>query len=464
MKKTLILDTSALIAGGGKILTRLKNVDIIVPTVVLEDVNAQLKNPTLTASAASVFNTLEQLRDKDSSTSEMMSKNGTTFTVEPNHAFSSDAAVRAKISNMEPRYQRLINIYIELKDKAPHAEIELVTQDNLLRVLASSVFNIEVSYVDQYINRADIVYVPDTKIYIMNRTELIDALYSHARGESNTETTNNLDELKKTLELKLVTGTDHVVPANNVFQIVSENSNTGKNALTLAHYDRVSKKIKAVSKGEETVGITAKSFEQQAALHYLNDKDIPVVSISGAPGTGKTFLALASALGQLALKEGSVGYNKITVFRPLYAVERQELGYLPGSEKEKMDPWAAAIHDAMDAISPASRGYYKDLVEVIPVTHIRGRTFNNRFVIVDEAQNLEYSTLLTILSRMGEGTKTALLWDVAQRDNMKIDSQGGIQALYQKMVTNSMFAHTTLVKNERSPMAQFAGKLLEEMM
>jgi PhoH-like ATPase len=156
----------------------------------------------------------------------------------------------------------------------------------------------------------------------------------------------------------------------------------------------------------------------------------------------------------------------VVIFRPLYAVGGQELGYLPGSENEKMSPWAQAVYDTLGAlVSPAvtdeiaSRG----LIEVLPLTHIRGRSLHDSFVIVDEAQSLERGVLLTVLSRLGAGSRVVLTHDVAQRDNLRVGRHDGITAVIEALKGHPLFAHVTLTRSERSPIAALVTEMLEDL-
>ncbi len=154
------------------------------------------------------------------------------------------------------------------------------------------------------------------------------------------------------------------------------------------------------------------------------------------------------------------------MFRPLYAVGGQDLGFLPGSESEKMDPWAAAVYDAMDAIgSPNTTEELKaqDILQVLPLTHLRGRSLVDSFVIIDEAQNLERSVILTALTRIGRDSKVVLCWDVAQRDKMRVGRHDGVHGVVEKLKGEPLFAHVTLTKSERSPVASMVARMLDEL-
>ena len=157
-------------------------------------------------------------------------------------------------------------------------------------------------------------------------------------------------------------------------------------------------------------------------------------------------------------------HRKVMVFRPLYAVGGQELGYLPGSEAEKMGPWAQAVFDTLSAVVSAEvveEVVDRGMIEVLPLTHIRGRSLHDAFVIVDEAQSLERNVLLTVLSRIGQNSRVVLTHDVAQRDNLRVGRHDGIAAVIEALKGNSLFAHITLTRSERSPIAALVTDLLE---
>lgn len=157
-------------------------------------------------------------------------------------------------------------------------------------------------------------------------------------------------------------------------------------------------------------------------------------------------------------------HRKVMVFRPLYAVGGQELGYLPGSENEKMAPWGQAVFDTLSAITTAEvvdELIDRDLIEVLPLTHIRGRSLHDAFVIVDEAQSLERNVLLTVLSRIGRDSRVVLTHDVGQRDNLRVGRYDGVVAVVEKLKGHPLFAHVTLQRSERSAIAALVTELLE---
>ena len=223
------------------------------------------------------------------------------------------------------------------------------------------------------------------------------------------------------------------------------------------------KRVHLVRGDREAFGIHGRSAEQRIALEMLLDPEVGIVSLGGRAGTGKSALALCAGL-EATLERGQ--HKKVVVFRPLYAVGGQELGYLPGSESEKMSPWAQAVFDTLGAIT--SREVIEEvlargLLEVLPLTHIRGRSLHDAFVIVDEAQSLERNVLLTVLSRIGANSKVVLTHDVAQRDNLRVGRHDGVVAVIEKLKGHPLFAHVTLTRSERSPIAALVTEMLENV-
>ena len=213
----------------------------------------------------------------------------------------------------------------------------------------------------------------------------------------------------------------------------------------------------------EAFGIHGRSAEQRIALDLLLDPDIGIVSLGGRAGTGKSALALCAGLETVLERRQ---HKKVVVFRPLFAVGGQELGYLPGSESEKMSPWGQAVFDTLGAITTSDvvdEVLDRGMLEVLPLTHIRGRSLHDAFVIVDEAQSLERNVLLTVLSRMGANSKVVLTHDVAQRDNLRVGRHDGVVAVVDRLKGHPLFAHVTLTRSERSPIAALVTEMLEHM-
>ena len=212
-------------------------------------------------------------------------------------------------------------------------------------------------------------------------------------------------------------------------------------------------------------GIESKNVRQAFALDLLLEPSIPAVSLMGPPGTGKTFLALAAGLEQV-LEAGR--YRKVSVYRPLYALGRQEVGFLPGDLDEKLAPWMAAVHDNLLALfsdGGAARSALEELVDrdqldLAAITYLRGRSITGEFVIIDEAQNLELPTLRVILTRIGPDSKVVFCGDFTQVDNPYVSPFGGAAALIEKFKGHPLFGHVTLERTVRSPLAELASTLL----
>ena len=221
------------------------------------------------------------------------------------------------------------------------------------------------------------------------------------------------------------------------------------------------KAVRLVRGDRDAFGLHGRSAEQRIALDLLMDPDVGIVSLGGRAGTGKSALALCAGLEAVMERRQ---HRKVIVFRPLYAVGGQDLGYLPGTEAEKMGPWGQAVFDTLGALvstEVVEEVLDRGMLEVLPLTHIRGRSLHDAFVIVDEAQSLERNVLLTVLSRVGQNSKVVLTHDVAQRDNLRVGRHDGVAAVIEALKGHPLFAHVTLTRSERSPIAALVTDLLE---
>lgn len=221
------------------------------------------------------------------------------------------------------------------------------------------------------------------------------------------------------------------------------------------------KQVRLVKGDRDVFGLHGRSAEQRLAIDMLMDPSVGIVSIGGRAGTGKSALALCAGLEAVLERRE---HRKVIVFRPLYAVGGQELGYLPGSESEKMNPWAQAVFDTLGALvsqEVVEEVMDRGMLEVLPLTHIRGRSLHDAFVIVDEAQSLEKNVLLTVMSRIGQNSKIVLTHDVAQRDNLRVGRHDGVAAVVEILKGHPLFGHITLTRSERSPIAALVTELLE---
>jgi PhoH-like ATPase len=223
------------------------------------------------------------------------------------------------------------------------------------------------------------------------------------------------------------------------------------------------KQVRLVRGDREAFGLHGRSAEQRIALDLLLDNEVGIVSMGGRAGTGKSALALCAGLENVLERHL---FKRVMVFRPLYAVGGQDLGYLPGTEGEKMAPWAQAVFDTLGALvskDVIDEVLDRGMLEVLPLTHIRGRSLHDSFVIVDEAQSLERGVLLTVLSRLGTGSRVVLTHDVAQRDNLRVGRYDGVAAVIEALKGHPLFAHITLTRSERSPIAALVTEMLEDL-
>ncbi|QHO71033.1 ATP-binding protein [Marisediminicola antarctica] len=235
------------------------------------------------------------------------------------------------------------------------------------------------------------------------------------------------------------------------------------------HSDRGSALGRVTARGElrlvrgdrDVFGLHGRSAEQRLAIDMLLDPEIGIVSLGGRAGTGKSALALCAGLEAVLEKQQ---HRKIMVFRPLYAVGGQELGFLPGDASEKMNPWAQAVFDTLGSVVSANvleEVIARGMLEVLPLTHIRGRSLHDAFVIVDEAQSLERNVLLTVLSRIGQNSRVVLTHDVAQRDNLRVGRHDGVASVIETLKGHALFGHITLMRSERSAIAALVTEMLE---
>jgi PhoH-like ATPase len=263
------------------------------------------------------------------------------------------------------------------------------------------------------------------------------------------------DDISDLYETEIATGDEaRGLPINTGLIIHSERGSalgrvTGDGEYRLVRGDR------------EVFGLHGRSAEQRIAIDLLLDPDVGIVSLGGRAGTGKSALALCAGLESVLERQQQ---KKVIVFRPLYAVGGQELGYLPGDQGEKMNPWGQAVFDTLGSVvtgNVVEEVIARGLLEVMPLTHIRGRSLHDAFVIVDEAQSLERNVLLTVLSRMGQNSRVVLTHDVGQRDNLRVGRHDGVASVIETLKGHDLFGHVTLVRSERSAIAALVTDLLE---
>jgi PhoH-like ATPase len=423
-RRLYVLDTSVLLADP-RALGRFEEHDVVIPLIVLSELEAKRHHPELGWAARETLRALEALRTTHGSLTQPLVVNdlGGTLRVEVNHQRPQSMPV-ALVG--EPNDQRILAVALCFAEEG--RDVTVVTKDLPLRLKASIVGLRAEEYRSEQI--ADSGYTGFTELDATH--DEINALYEH-RG----------------LELGIVR--DLPCHMGVVLHAGSQS------ALARVAAD---KSLRLVRPETEVFGVRGRSAEQRIAIDLLADDEIGIVSLGGNAGTGKSVLAIAAGL-EAVLERRT--HKRITVFRPLFAVGGQDLGYLPGSEAEKMNPWSAAVSDALESIVGAEvidEVMNRNLLQVLPLTHIRGRSLTDEFVVIDEAQNLERTVLLTALSRLGRNSRVVLTHDVAQRDNLRVGRHDGIASVIEALKGHPLFAHITLTRSERSAIAGLVTSLL----
>lgn len=422
--RTYVLDTSVLLSDPSA-LRRFEEHAVVIPLATLTELEGKRHHLELGWAARSALRALEELREEHGSLLDALAVNdaGGTVRVELNHT-SRD--VLPDGFRDDTNDNRILSVAANLAEEG--ASVVLVSKDLPLR-LKAGVVGLEASeFRDTDI--ADDGWTGFTDVMVDSAT--VDDLYAEG-----------VCDLAEARDLPVNTG---------IALVAGSQSGLGR-----VHAD---KRVHRII-DRPVFDVRARSAEQHVALDLLTDDRVGIVSLGGRAGTGKSVLALAAALDAV-LEQRS--HSRVVIFRPLYAVGGQDLGYLPGSESEKMSPWAAAVNDALEAIAGpevVDEVIHRELLEVLPLTHIRGRSITDTFVIVDEAQNLERNVLLTALTRVGENTKVVLTHDVAQRDNLRVGRYDGIGAVVDHLRGHPLFGHVTLTRSERSEVAALVAGLLD---
>lgn len=424
---TYVLDTSVLLADPIA-LSRFAEHEVIIPITVIGELETKRDHPDLGYFARAALRTLDELRVKSGRLDHPISINdvGGSLSVELNH--SDVSKLPAGFLRDGSNDSRILAIAKNLM--ADGRKVVLVTKDLPLRVKASSVGVEAQEYRAELASSSGWTGMVEESV----GSTIIDSLYEKDRIPH---------ELAKT----------H--PCHTGIVLHSEKGS----ALARVTAD---KHLQLVRGDRAAFGLHGRSAEQRVALDILLDPDIGIISLGGRAGTGKSALALSAGLDAVLEKRLQ---KKVVIFRPLYAVGGQELGYLPGTENEKMSPWAQAVFDTLGALvsqQVIDEVVERGLIEVLPLTHIRGRSLHDSFVIVDEAQSLERGVLLTVLSRIGQGSRVVLTHDIAQRDNLRVGRHDGVVAVVESLKGHPLFAHITLTRSERSQIAALVTELLEE--
>ena len=433
--RTFVLDTSVLLSDPGA-LGRFAEHDVVLPLVVISELEGKRHHPELGWFARQTLRVLDELRIKHGRLDAPVpiGDDGGTLHVELNHSDLSTLPAGFRVDSNDSRI-----LAVALNLAADGRDVTLVTKDMPLRVKAASVG----LPADEYRMHP----VADSTGWTG---------HGRARGLGRDRSTCSTTASRSTWS------TNPTSPRSPTSRATPGSCCT-RRAARRSRGSRRTRQVRLVRGDREAFGLRGRSAEQRIALDLLLDPEVGIVSLGGRAGTGKSALALCAGLE--AVLERRL-HKRVVVFRPLYAVGGQELGYLPGSENEKMAPWAQAVFDTLGALVSADvmdEVIDRGMLEVLPLTHIRGRSLHDSFVIVDEAQSLERNVLLTVLSRIGAGSRVVLTHDVAQRDNLRVGRHDGVAAVIEALRGHPLFAHVTLTRSERSPIAALVTEMLEDL-
>ncbi|WP_111719240.1 PhoH family protein [Homoserinimonas sp. OAct 916] len=421
---TYVLDTSVLLSDP-RALFRFAEHDVVLPVIVISELEKKRHDPEIGYFARQALRLLDDLREEHGRLDfPIPIGDGGSLRVELNH--SSQAALPSGLQ-LGDNDSRILAVALNLAHDG--LDVIVVSKDMPMRVKAASIGLTAEEYRAEQVVDSGWTGIQEVSV---TEQDILD-LYDGAQ-----------------LQTDLVAG----MPVNTGLVLQSDRGSalgrvTGDDEVTLVRGDR------------DLFGLHGHSAQQRIAIDLLLDPAVGIVSLGGRAGTGKSALALCAGL-EAVLEHRQ--HQKIMVFRPLYAVGGQELGYLPGDSAEKMNPWAEAVFDTLGSVvsqNVLEEVQARGILEVLPLTHIRGRSLHDAFVIVDEAQSLERNVLLTVLSRIGRNSRVVLTHDVAQRDNLRVGRHDGVASVIESLKGHSLFGHVTLTRSERSEIAALVTQLLE---
>lgn len=422
--RTYVLDTSVLLSDP-KALFRFKEQAVVIPIIVINELEKKRHDPEIGYFARQALRYLDDLRNEHERLDFPIEVGeGGTLRVELNHIDQSVLPVGFQLGDND---SRILAVAFNLDSEG--LDVTVVSQDLPMRVKVAALG--------------------------MRAEEYRNNLATDSGWTGQAELALSANEMSALYDDEII---DHNLAKDlpvNTGLIISSERGHALGRVTNDH------RVALVRGDREVFGVHGRSAEQRLAIDLLLDQEVGIVSLGGRAGTGKSALALCAALEAVVERRQ---HKKIIVFRPLFAVGGQELGYLPGSEAEKMNPWGQAIFDTLSALvskEVVEHVVERGILEVLPLTHIRGRSLHDAFVIVDEAQSLERNVLLTVLSRIGQNSKVVLTHDVAQRDNLRVGRHDGIAAVIEALKGQQLFAHVTLTRSERSAIAAMVTDLLD---
>jgi PhoH-like ATPase len=421
--RTFVLDTSVLLSDP-KSLFRFEEHEVVIPIVVINELEKKRNDLEIGYFARKVLRNLDELRQRHERLDFPVEVGqGGTLRVELNHIDQSILPTGFQLGDND---SRILAVAANLSNEG--FAVTVVSKDLPMRVKASSIGLRAEEYLHEL---ATDEWSGITDLHL-SATEMANLYDSEEISHPDTK------------EMPINTGLIIHSERGSALGRVTE-----------------SKTVKLVRGDREVFGVHGRSAEQRLAIDVLLDQEIGIVSLGGRAGTGKSALALCAGLEAVLERRQ---HKKIMIFRPLYAVGGQELGYLPGTEGEKMNPWAQAVFDTLGALvskEVVEEVVNRGILEVLPLTHIRGRSLHDSFVIVDEAQSLERNVLLTMLSRIGQKSRVILTHDVAQRDNLRVGRHDGIASVVETLKGQPLFSHITLTRSERSEIAALVTDLLD---
>ncbi|WP_328800349.1 PhoH family protein [Paenibacillus sp. LX16] len=443
MKKIFVLDTNVLLHDPKAIFT-FKEHEVVIPAVVLEEIDSKKRNADeIGRNARNVSRLLDGLREVGHLHSGVPLPQGGRLKVELNHrSFLKVQEMFGEVSNDNRILAVALNYHLEEQEQPEPRSVVLVSKDVLVRI------------------KADVLGLL-TEDYLSDRTGDLSELYS---GYSAIQVHPSIiDEFysNRFLPIKPLELPYTLYP--HEFVILKDEMGTGKSALLKVNQE--AERLEPLYLSNESVwGISARNAQQRMALELLLNDDIPLVTITGKAGTGKTLLALAAGLLKV---EDEHRFKKLLIARPVVPMGK-DIGYLPGEKDEKLRPWMQPIYDNLEYLFDAKKSGDIDKIlmglgsiQVEALTYIRGRSIPGQFIIVDEAQNLSRHEIKTIVSRVGEGSKIILMGDPEQIDHPYLDAaSNGLTYVVERFKQEGISGHIMLEKGERSKLAQLAADLL----
>lgn len=436
-KKTYVLDTSVYLTDSNCI-NSFENNDIVIPLKVLEEIDKHKKRQDSVGSQArATIRYLDALRDKGSLSKGVRIDKGMGVV----RVASYNPLSLPDDLDLEDSDNQIIATALSEQEIAPKSrKVVVVSRDINMRVKCDALGLLTEDYqAEQVVENSEGLYTGRAEVLVDE--QVIDKFYA---GD----------------DVWLDDGTIGIFP--NQFIMLISNSNEKKTAL--ARFMNYNTPLQKIVKSSASIwGTNPRNKEQQFAFDLLLDPEVPVVSLVGKAGSGKTLLALAAGLEQTFGKDAL--YKKIVVTKPVEPVGK-DIGFLPGSMEEKMMPWLAPIQDNLqflmgDDKTTLEMYMEKGQIEVEAMTFIRGRSISNAFIVIDEVQNMTQHEIKTVLTRVGEGTKIILTGDVEQIDNVYIDAtNNGLSYVVERLKEEQITGHVTLLKGERSKVATIAATKL----